>query len=145
MDRVRLGDVLSVLLLAVILLGNLASALPRRRLLIPGDPRTQDFDSDDGQEEEDVPVRLPDDILVTEYYIRIQPYYPAPGIHLDEGRNMTFDGSVAMSVKIKRPTSEIVLNAANLKISSVELTDFLKRPVGIKETREYKLSSCAYI
>ncbi|RCN33631.1 peptidase family M1 [Ancylostoma caninum] len=135
MDRVRLGDVLSVLLLAIILLGNLASALPRRRLLIPGDPRTQDFDSDDGQEEEDVPVRLPDDISVTEYYIKIQPYYPAPGIHLDEGRNMTFDGSVAMSVKIKRPTSEIVLNAANLKISSVELTDFLKRPVGIKETR----------
>ncbi|EYC35907.1 hypothetical protein Y032_0960g3219 [Ancylostoma ceylanicum] len=131
MDRVRLVD---VLLLAVTLLGHFTSALPHHQLFIPGDPRIQDIDRDDGPED-DIPARIPDDISVTEYYIKIQPYYPAPGIQLDKGRNMTFDGSVSMSVKIVKPTSEIILNAANLKIVSIELTDFLKRPVVIKEMR----------
>ncbi|KIH59676.1 peptidase family M1, partial [Ancylostoma duodenale] len=106
---------------------SFAPASPRRRLSSANHRLTQDFVSD-GELERQVTPRLPDVISVTAYYVKILPYYPAPGIYYDEGRNMTFDGSVLMFVWIKKPTLEITLNAVNRAILSVMLADSLNRP-----------------
>ncbi|KAL6725098.1 hypothetical protein Aduo_019915 [Ancylostoma duodenale] len=130
----RLFNGLPVLLLTIVLLGSFAPASPRRRLSSANHRLTQDFVSD-GELERQVTPRLPDVISVTAYYVKILPYYPAPGIYYDKGRNMTFDGSVLMFVWIKKPTLEITLNAVNLAILSVMLADSLNRPVGTRGIR----------
>ncbi|ETN75139.1 hypothetical protein NECAME_00550 [Necator americanus] len=44
---------------------------------------------------------------------------------------MTFDGRIAMSIVVKKPTSVFTLNAHNLNIISLKLTDILQRPVAV--------------
>ncbi|KAK6759651.1 hypothetical protein RB195_021310 [Necator americanus] len=116
-------------LLLLFLLGCLGLTSARHPAYLPDNWKTAAYD---GDQEEDNSKRLPDVISITEYRLKIQPYYPAPGIQYDKKRNLTFDGTVEMSVLIKKPTTEITLNAANLNISSVELSDFLHREVKIK-------------
>ncbi|RCN33692.1 hypothetical protein ANCCAN_20472 [Ancylostoma caninum] len=48
---------------------------------------------------------------------------------------MTFDGSVVMPVHFKKRTSVITLNALNLKILELKLTNLLQLPVKVVETK----------
>ncbi|ETN75148.1 hypothetical protein NECAME_00559 [Necator americanus] len=78
-------------------------------------------------------LRLPDVVSVMEYFVQIQPYYPAPEVHYNDSRNMTFDGFVLMSMVVKKPTNVITLNALNIDVSDLHLKDLLQNEIRVKE------------
>ena len=59
-----------------------------------------------------LPTQLPRTAIPSHYAIDITP-------HADQ---LTFDGTVAIDLKVIKPTSTLVLNAANLTIGSAALT-----------------------
>ncbi|RCN33684.1 peptidase family M1, partial [Ancylostoma caninum] len=106
-------------------------------IVVPDDHRSA-TSTGEGSFKYNISIKLPDVISVTEYYVTIQPYYPAPNVRFDPGRNMTFDGMVTMSIIVKKTISEFTLNALNLNITSLELRNLLQLPVAVKETKMYK-------
>ncbi|EYC42809.1 hypothetical protein Y032_0516g2790, partial [Ancylostoma ceylanicum] len=137
MDRVQMVNAMTALLLLVVSLGQFAlvSSYPHP-IVVPDDHRSA-TSTGEGSFKYNISIKLPDVISVTEYYVTIQPYYPAPNVRFDAGKNMTFDGMVTMSVIVKKTISEFTLNALNLNITSLELRDLLQRPVAVKETKMY--------
>ena len=61
----------------------------------------------------DDPYRLPRHVTPTRYELRLEP-------DLD---NRTFAGHVTITVTVHEPTSEILLNAAELEVTSARMTD----------------------
>jgi hypothetical protein len=77
--------------------------------------------------------RLPYTMRPIDYYLRIQPYFPAPGITIPDGksvqlvlrswlnllsgRNMTFDGYLVVTLDIFVATTTVIIHARNLNIT----------------------------
>uniref|UniRef100_A0A183UF88 Aminopeptidase n=1 Tax=Toxocara canis TaxID=6265 RepID=A0A183UF88_TOXCA len=66
-----------------------------------------------------------------DYYIRLRPYFPAPGVEMPAGRNMTFDGVTTFIFTVKKPTSTFTLYSFNLAYSKITLMDSQGLPLGI--------------
>ncbi|EPB77398.1 peptidase family M1 [Ancylostoma ceylanicum] len=144
-------DVLARLLLSLTLFGYVTSAqnatLPpplgkffdggyfAHPVYIPPEEVTLDSVLHDIARAYDTRTRLPDVMVVSEYFLKIKPYYPAPGIEYNPEKNMTFEGFVSMPATIKKPTSVLTLNALNIVAQKVEVTNFMQQQLKVKETK----------
>ncbi|KHJ84100.1 peptidase family M1 [Oesophagostomum dentatum] len=70
-------------------------------------------------------------MVVSEYYLKIRMYYPAPGITYQEDRNMTFDGYVSMPAIVRKPTSVLTLNMLNIQVQEVEVKNVFEQRLNI--------------
>ncbi|RCN33636.1 peptidase family M1 [Ancylostoma caninum] len=151
MGGLRMVDVLARLLLSLTLFGHVTSAqnvtmppLFRRSfdgellahpMYIPPEEVTLDSDFHEAAPAYDTTTRLPDVMVVSEYFLKVKPYYPAPGIEYEKEKNMTFEGFVSMPATIKKPTSVLTLNALNIVAQKVEVTNFIQKQLKVKETK----------
>ncbi|KAK6759653.1 hypothetical protein RB195_021311 [Necator americanus] len=132
MDRLRAVVMVAVLLLTVFSLGCYAAG--PHPIIVPDQLRHVASERD-GSFRYNSSLRLPDVVSVMEYFVQIQPYYPAPEVHYNDSRNMTFDGFVLMSMVVKKPTNVITLNALNIDVSDLHLKDLLQNEIRVKERK----------
>ncbi|KAK6759646.1 hypothetical protein RB195_021308 [Necator americanus] len=133
-DVMVVNVVTTLFLLSLISNAQFKNIIGSHPIVVPDDHPSATTTSD-GSFKYNLSVTLPDVISVTQYYVRIQPYYPAPEIKYRPDKNMTFDGRIAMSIVVKKPTSVFTLNVHNLNIISLKLTDILQRPVAVAGAR----------
>ncbi|KJH45142.1 peptidase family M1 [Dictyocaulus viviparus] len=83
--------------------------------------------------------RLPTDLVPLEYNLSIKTYLPFY-VPIPYDRNLTFDGNVVITIKVMKPTHEIVLNMVNITLKSLEckmISATEIRAVEIKKVIEY--------
>uniref|UniRef100_A0A915A8B6 Aminopeptidase N n=1 Tax=Parascaris univalens TaxID=6257 RepID=A0A915A8B6_PARUN len=112
----------------------------RNRLFDPFVPRTERFapapegkwafeSSTKALTEQD--KRVEDVLEAEDYYIRLRPYFPVPGVTLPAGRNMTFDGVTTFRFKVKKSTSTLTFHSFNLQYETITLMDSQGLPLSI--------------
>uniref|UniRef100_A0A158R4C2 Aminopeptidase n=1 Tax=Syphacia muris TaxID=451379 RepID=A0A158R4C2_9BILA len=67
-----------------------------------------------GEEEQRATQIIDSPIVPSDYYIRIQPYFPTDKVQMPKDRNMTFDGLTTILFTVRKSTKSFKLHSVNL-------------------------------